>query len=56
MVESEDDLDWKRLAFGGCLLQPPAQSRADVSVRLSNVCDRKSVRLIMEVAYGRFFK
>lgn len=41
MVGFEDDLGWKRPAFGGCLLQAPAQSRADVSVRLNNVCDRK---------------
>lgn len=32
MLESEDDLVGR--AFGGCLLQPPAQSRTDVSVRL----------------------
>lgn len=32
MLESEDDLVGR--VFGGCLLQPPAQSRADVSVRL----------------------
>lgn len=41
MVESGNDFGWKRPAFGGCLLQPPAHSRADVSVRLNNVCDRK---------------
>lgn len=36
VLESEDDLVGR--VFSGCLLQPPAQSRADVSVRL---CDRK---------------
>lgn len=55
VVGSEDDLGWKKSGFGSCLLQPPAQSMADFSVKLNNVCDRKWVRLILEAAYDKVF-